>query len=733
MRIVLTFFLLSNLLFALDKPTIALVLGGGGARGGAHVGVLKVLEEKKIPIDFIVGTSIGAFVGGLYASGKSPWYIEKMLTTTDWTKYIRTDFQRENTSMRRKSEEYQYQGKLGLGINEKNKIVLPTGVLDRQPMLLKYLEETKHVENITNFDDLTIPFRSVATNIKNGNKVVLSSGSLAKAIYASTAIPGGFQPINIDGIDLVDGGVSDNIPISVAKEMGADIIIAVDVSEQFNDNLDVNSYLTVVGQLMNILMRKNANDSIAKLTKQDILITPNLEGYGGLDIESYAQIIDAGEQITHKIYEKELKHLSISDEKYALYKKTQKFKLKNEKIVIDKILVENPTYMNNQVILSKIRQKTGQILDEDKLREDVLAIYDLGFFDNIDYEIIEKNDTKVLKLVTTPSWNTHGEINISFGFEDDFDGHSSYSLKAGYTKFGLNSYGGEWKNDIEIGRNKKLYTEYFQPLTSDQRYYFKSVLLYNDRTENIPAKSAGLLQNGNFEMKIKRYGIGLGFGTHISNNYELEIGYANYRDNLEVELASLKANYDAKQIYGSLKIDNLDNVNFPKTGIKSQIKWTKELDEFGSDYDFEQIYIDIEKPITFGKHNITTYLKYGSTYSKTGVTSLAGSFTLGGLFNLSGFVPYSLNDDNMFLGVLKYRYKLKGGGLFGNFNASLYAGFSAEIGNTWDYNDNINFNKMHKSGTVYLASDTLLGPFYLAYGHSDNSDSTVYLYLGEKF
>ena len=157
------------------------------------------------------------------------------------------------------------------------------------------------------------------------------------------------------------------------------------------------------------------------------------------------------------------------------------------------------------------------------------------------------------------------------------------------------------------------------------------------------------------------------------------------------------------------------------------------MNSFGSDYDYEQIYVDIEKPLTYNYHNITTYLKYGSTYKQDGTTSLAGSFTLGGLFNLSGFVPYSLNNDNMFLGVVKYRYELRDGGFFGSLNSPLYAGFSAEIGNTWGLNDSVSYSMMKKSGTVYLAADTILGPFYLAYGFSNADENTIYLYLGEKF
>ena len=322
MKYIVFLFLVAIAVFANERPKIALVLSGGGARGGAHVGVIEVLEKNKVPIDMIVGTSMGSVVGGLYASGKSVDEIKKILTQTNWQKYITTDFNRKDIPMMKKSIEYVYNGRLGLGINANNDVVLPTGVLKREPLLLKFGEFTSDVKDIKDFDNLSIPYRAVATNIKNGNAVVLKSGSLSEAIYASSAIPGGLQPINIDGVDLVDGGVSENIPIQVARDMGADIIIAVDVSEGFSNKIDVNSYIVVVGQLVNILMRKNADESIKTLTNKDILITPDLDGFSGLDADKYAEIIKRGYKTAIKS-ETRLKKLSLSDVDYKKYQKRQ--------------------------------------------------------------------------------------------------------------------------------------------------------------------------------------------------------------------------------------------------------------------------------------------------------------------------------------------------------------------------------------------------------------------------
>lgn len=709
------------------KPKIALVLSGGGARGGAHVGVLKVLEKYHIPIDIIVGTSMGSFVGGLYASGQNPQEIEEMLISTDWRKYIRTTFDREDTPMRRKSIDYTYPGRLGVGVNAENELVLPTGVFKREPLLLKFMELTHNVEDIKDFDKLSIPFRAVATNIKDGQRVVLKSGSLAKAIYASSAIPGGFQPINIDGIDLVDGGVSDNMPIQVARDMGADIIIAVDVSENFDKNLDVNSYFVVMAQLVDILMRKNANESIATLDTKDILITPDLKGFSGLDADKYKMIIEQGAKISVEVVDK-LEKLSLPPKEYAEYRLNYREKHLYNAPIIDTITINNSTYLANASIRKRIHQKEGTKLDEVQLRADLLHLYDMMIFDSVEYKLINKDGNNTLVIETTPSWDNHGEIRFAIGIEDDFQGHSTYSLKLGYTMFGVNSLGGEWRSDFEIGRKKKAYSEFFQPLDAMQRYYLRPSAQYESITDTFVVGGFS-----NQELYSSRGGASLAIGAHVGTSYEFEIGVSSFHDKVEVGSLDIKKSFTATPLYGSINIDNLDNVNFPKVGLKAELKWTKELSSFGSDYDYEQIYFDIEKPIFFYSNNITTYFKYGNTYKDDNIDRLAGTFTLGGLFNLSGYAPYSFNDQNMFFGILKYTYEIKDGGFFGSLNAPLYAGFSAEVGETWGRYSALSESNLKQSGTLYLAADTFLGPFYLAYGFSANGEDSFYLYLGEKF
>ncbi len=581
--------------------------------------------------------------------------------------------------------------------------------------------------------DFPIPFRAVATNIENGNSVVLKSGSLAKAMYASSSIPGGLQPIKIDGINLVDGGVSDNLPIQIAKDMGADIVIAVDVSENFDKDLDVNSYFVVLGQMVNILMRKNVNDSIKKLSDKDILLTPDLRGFDGLDADKYSLIIQKGVDVTKAAYETKLKHLCLSDEEYKRYKNKEIASKESHAPIIDAIEIVNSTYISNELILKRLKLKVGDRLDEKILRENLMHIYNMTVFDSVEYSMKKVENQNILVITTTPSWNNHGEIRFAIGIEDDFEGRSYYSLKAGYTMFGVNKYGAEWKNDFEIGRRKKAYTEFFQPLDAMQRYYIKPSISYENRIDLVPVS-----RKGNVEFETKQYGGSLAFGSHITTDYEFEVGACAFEEILDIAIMedSFKE-YKSRPIYASVLVDSLDNLNFPNTGIKSKLMWTKEMKDFGSDYDHEKIYFDLEKPIMLNSNNnITAYIKLGTTYNNnngSGNLIIRDKFILGGLFDMSGYKPYSMVGNHMFLGVAKYRYKLKDGGFLGSLNAPLYAGFSLEVGDTWDDDMQKDIHNLKKSASVYLAADTFLGPFYLAFASSDDGEDSFYLYLGEKF
>ena len=240
---------------ATPRPRIGLVLGGGGARGAAHIGVLKELERLRIPVDAIAGTSMGAIVGGLYATGVNAEDLEELVSSLDWNAALSDTAAREDMSFRRKQDEREFPINFELGLRGTD-LVLPKGVIQGQELDLLLRKLTLHASHITDFDNFPIPFRAIASDIVAGEAVVMDSGDLAMAIRASMSVPGVFAPARIDGRLLVDGGLIGNLPIDVMKEMGVDIIIAVDVEFPLYKSEELKSVLTISEQMLTILIRK---------------------------------------------------------------------------------------------------------------------------------------------------------------------------------------------------------------------------------------------------------------------------------------------------------------------------------------------------------------------------------------------------------------------------------------------------------------------------------------------
>lgn len=747
--------LLTSSVYAQERIKIGLVLSGGGARGGAHLGVIKEFEKHRIPIDGIVGTSMGAFVGGLYASGMSSAEIETILTTTQWKDYIAMEYDRNDISFRRKTLQRDFPGKIKVGVNAENDIVLGTGLFKRQVML-QYLEKKTHrVVSLNDFDNLRIPFRAVASDLESGKKVVLRSGSLAESIYASIAIPGGFDPIVIDGQTLVDGGVADNLPLDVMRsEMDMDIIVVIDISTPFAQDPRFDNILSVLSQLSDILMRKNVEQTIDSMKENEILITPDLKGYTPLDSDQYVQIIRIGEEAIVMDYPAKLSALSLSDADYSRYMKSIKMKDTYSNPVIDRIEIDNPTYLDDRMILANLRAKTGDILDFEQLDEDIKSIYNLMIFDDVKYDIITIDGVTTLKISTTPSWDINGQIKFAFGFEDNFDGHSDYSVKFEYIMFGLNSYGGEWRNRFTIGIEKLIYTELYQPLDVQQQWYLRPNIFYRDRKLYVSPTiigdhtiSADL--DDSITVQAKEYGGGAGFGVNLANDFQVEAGIVSkvVKPALDMivsssttgtEYISIEEKQNIVEMYARVSLDTLDDAYFPTKGYTGEISFTRQIPEWGSDADFSQFYGEISASYTSGNNTFLPLIKMGRTFHKDDFDStedVSSFYTLGGLFNLSGLPTNAVSGDQMLFGSLQYQYRLSQNDLFGALSVPIYAGFSLEAGETWyeEYGQEFESSNIIYAGSVYVAADTILGPFYLGVGAAEGEYYSIYLSLGQTF
>ncbi len=367
------------------RPKIGLVLSGGGARGGAHIGVLKALEELHIPIDYIAGTSMGAIIGAFYAAGYSPQEIEKFVSETQWKDAFSDQPDRAAITMRKKQLDADFLISHRLGFNG-GELKLPLGFFEGQKLDLIFQRAFLRVDEIQDFDDLRIPFRAVATNLVTGTEVVLGSGSLATAVRASMSIPAVFAPVIMDDMMLVDGGMANNLPISVVREMGADIVIAVDISSPLLARDELDSLLTVTEQLTNFLTRRNTERQLATLGPQDILLVPELGDFGSTDFNNLLDIVPAGYA---SVMQKQVALLALSLPAEDTSARLAEFHAaENASYIVHFIDVNNASILNDEIIRSRLDIELGKPLDFDKLESSISHIYSIDVFQSVNYELV---------------------------------------------------------------------------------------------------------------------------------------------------------------------------------------------------------------------------------------------------------------------------------------------------------------------------------------------------------
>jgi NTE family protein len=280
-----------------QRPRVGLVLGGGGARGAAHVGVLKELERQRIPVDVIAGTSMGAIVGGLYASGMSAAELEELVGSLDWAGVLSDEPRREDLSFRRKQDDAQFPIDFELGVRGSD-LVLPKGVIQGQKLDLLLRELTMDTAHIDDFDELPIPFRAIASDIERGEAYVMGNGDLARSIRASMSVPGVFAPVLVDNRLLVDGGLVGNLPVDVMQRLDVDVIIAVDVEFPLYRREELESALTISEQMLTILIRKETLRQVDRLGERDVMIRPELGIYASTNFGDIVETIEPGAAAT---------------------------------------------------------------------------------------------------------------------------------------------------------------------------------------------------------------------------------------------------------------------------------------------------------------------------------------------------------------------------------------------------------------------------------------------------
>lgn len=706
---------------ASERPKIGLVLAGGGAKGAAHVGVLKVLEEMHIPVDMVVGTSMGAVVGGLYASGMSPQDIEREIQRIDWKDIFQDNPKREDRSFRRKTDDLLYVFKAKPGFRD-GKIELPLGYIQGQKFDLELNRLTQRVAHIGNFDKLPIPFRAVATDLETGQEVDLSSGGLARAIRASMAVPGAFDPVEIGGRILVDGGIANNVPVNVARAMGADVVIVSDLGSELYGREQLTSGVDVAFQMVNFLFALNSLEQIKSLGDRDVLISVKLGDIGAKSFDRINETIPLGEQAARDASQS-LRRYSLGDQAYSRRHATRS-KLIEDRPVMDFIRIDNQSRVGDDVIRSYIDAKPGTPLDVAKLEAGIQQLYGLDIFESVRYQLVDEDGKQgLLLLVKEKSWGP-GYLQAGMITSSNFEGDSAFRMGVTYMRTPINALNGEWRLGAQIGDEPGAFTEIFQPLDPAARNFVFGKVAYLTRNTNI-YDSEG---NNRAKYHSRLYGLELGVGRQFGTWGELRLGYLRQNGTTEVNTGPPAPDYNFRvgQAFVRMTADKLDSLYFPTKGHYGLAEWRIADGSLGSDSDYQQVRLNYQQTYSWGRNTLLGGLGFNTTLDDD--APIESLYRLGGFLNLSGLAADSLAGQHAGLARVVYLRRINDIQLF-----KAYAGASLEWGNVWQDSSDISFGDTIFAGSVFMGVDTPIGPLYLGYGRNDASKGSLYLFLGPLF
>lgn len=711
-------------LFAAQNPhpKIGLVLSGGAARGLAHVGVLKALEEQGIHIDAIAGTSMGAVIGGLYASGYKIDELEKLAMSIDWQEALSDAPAREDVPFRRKQDDRDFLVKQKLSFRDDGSLGLPLGMIQGQNLSLLLESLLAHSSDVRDFDKLPIPFRAVATDIVSGEKVVFRKGHLPQVIRASMSIPAVFAPVEINGQLLVDGGMVDNIPVDVAREMGVDMVIVVDIGTPLRGRKQLNTVFDILNQSITLMTRSNSEVQLASLRSDDVLIQPSLASFGVTDFGHSQAIIDAGYRAAQALGARLTSLRQPADVQLNAARSPEQ-----RNPIITAIKIENDSKIGDSVIRYYIRQPVGEPLDLGRLQRDMGTLYGLDYFEQVQYRVVHKGKEQTLVISARGKRSGTDYLRLGLNLSDDMRGDSAFNIGASYRVNGINTLGAEWLTRVQIGDQQELYSEFYQPLDAGSRYFVAPYI--HAQSQNVEA----ILDNDPIaEYRLERYGFGLNVGRQIGNSGEIRLGVGEAWGKADVrigerDLPSTSFNegfYDIKYSF-----DSLDNVYFPHTGEDIGLSVRQFSPALGSDDSYRQWEFNLDKALSYGPNTWILGGRYGRTLDKAEVVT--SSFLLGGARQLSGFRQDAISGQNISLMRAVYYRRLTPRSYL-PFDFPLYAGASLERGRAWN-NDNEFDSGYINAASIFIGFDTPLGPLNFSYGFNDDDQKALYLNLGQTF
>ncbi|MEO7741831.1 MAG: patatin-like phospholipase family protein [Usitatibacter sp.] len=703
-------------------PKVGLVLGGGGARGGAHLGVLAVLEEMRIPIACVAGTSMGALVGGAYAAGVAPADIIDLVGKTDWITMFDDSAGREAVNIRRKELDDRFYSGIEFGVSREG-LRFREGAVAGEKLKLFFNQLVRADLGDRPIEQLAMPLAIIATDIGTGERVAIREGNLTSAMRASMSVPGLMAPVLRDHRKLVDGGLTDNLPVAEARELcRPDVLIVVNVGSPLFKPDQVTGLASVLGQVVNLLTEQNVARSMALLQQGDIYIRPEL---GEITSTAFTRQLDAaaeGRKATLAAA-RELERLALAPREYAAFQERVRLSTAQPPPIVDQVAIEGTRFVNPGTIRRGISQQEGQRLDAHQLATDLVREFYQGDLHSLDYNVMIERDRTILRI--TPVEKPWGPNYLRFGLNlaSDFRSESAYNFRSLFRSTWMNRLGGEWLLGAQIGSEQSISTEFYQPLDLRHASFVRPF-------GSASLQKAPLYFGGDrvAVYRVQQNRAGLEAGVNLGVHGQFNVGWIERRIGAVLDTGPDSFFNVTERLGGpiaTLAIDTYDQPFFPKRGLKLHVTHFDAVRVSGGNA-YSRSEARFGAAYSLGPWVVLGGLEGGT--SLKGVLPLGDAFTLGGPRRLSGFANDQMRGSDYTFGRLEGQYRL-------NFASPLYgltliAGVVAEAGRMNKLITETSLTGWQTSVGAYLAANTFLGPLYLGVADAKNGKGRFYLFIG---
>jgi NTE family protein len=708
------------------RGRLGLVLSGGGARGLAHIGVLRALERLRVPVDLIVGTSMGAVVGGAYAAGRSVAELEAFVHSADWDAILADRPQRRSLSFSRREEDLALPSRIELKLSSRGLSLPPAAAGNRAlEHALEQLVTGARAELPAN--RLPLPFRALATDLLSGELQQMRETPLFLALRASMAVPGVFAPVRIEGRPLVDGGLVRNLGVDIARDMGADIIIAVNVGSPLLEERELSSAVGVANQMIQILTEQNVSRSLKELRPSDVLIDPQLDELGFMDFSRREQALEAGERSALATQER-LAALALGEADYADH---QRRRLQwgapveaaaERALPLGELRIEGARRSQAPALQGQLAHQLGLVpgapVTQAKAEQAAALLMGSGEYERVDAQSVEREGQRDITLQLSEADWAFSRLRLGLELYSNFDDTHRFSVAAMHSVGWLNRWGAELRSTMRLGASRELSVELLQPLGAGSPWFVAP-------STHAKSSDADLFSEGRrvgrYAYSARRTEVALGRRLGDWGDVRLGLGGLSNRARLLVpeqqEGSLLRQRFDT--VYGQLRIDSLDSVAFPSRGQLLDLR----LDVLHSSEEGGSLQLSLA-----GMSAFQWRAWAGHVYAELAHGSYGSERSLGGFLRLSGSRDESLQGQNIALVRLVMAKRI--GQMPLGLGRAVRAGFSLEAGGGVRRGGIVGADDLKLAGSGFLAVDTRFGPFYLALGHTRGGGSAVYLFLG---